>query len=81
MANNESTNKLDLTGRNQHGFKRNKRTSTAGAKLQCIIARAANDKCFVIMASLDLSMVYDLVNTELLVKRHILKNRLLAQFL
>ena len=65
----ESTNKLDLTGKNQHGFKRNKSTATAGALLQSIIARAADENCFVVMASLDLSMAFDLVNTELLVKR------------
>ena len=33
----ESTNKLDLTGKNQHGFKCNKSTATAGALLQSII--------------------------------------------
>ena len=65
----ESTNKLDLTGKNQHGFKKNKSTATAGALLQSIIARAADEKCFVLMASLDLSMAFDLVNTELLIKR------------
>ena len=42
----ENTNKLDLTGKNQHGFKRNRSTSTAGALLQSIIARAADDKCY-----------------------------------
>ena len=52
-----------------HGFKRNKSTATAGALLQSIIARAADENCFVVMASLDLSMAFDLVNTELLVKR------------
>ena len=65
----ETTNKLDLTGKNQHGFKKNKSTATAGALLQSIIARAADENCFVLMASLDLSMAFDLVNTELLVKR------------
>ena len=65
----ESTNKLDLTGKQQHGFKRNKSTATAGALLQSIISRAADDNNYVIMASLDLSMAFDLVNVELLVKR------------
>ena len=65
----ESTNKLDQTGKNQHGFKKSKSTATPGALLQSIIARAADEKCFVLMASLDLSMAFDLVNTELLVKR------------
>ena len=32
----ETTNKLDLTGKHQHGFKRNKSTATAGALLQSI---------------------------------------------
>ena len=65
----ESTNKLDLTGKNQHGFKRNRSTATAGALLQSIIARAADENNYVVMASLDLSMAFDLVNTELLIKR------------
>ena len=64
----ESTNQLDLSGKNQHGFKRSKSTATAGALLQSIFACAADEKCFVIMASLDLSMAFELVNTELLVK-------------
>ena len=65
----ESKNKLDLTGRQQHGFKRKKSTATAGALLQSLIARAADENCFVVMASLDLSMAFDMVNMELLVKR------------
>ena len=43
----ENTNKLHLTGKHQHGFKRNKSTATAGALLQSIISRAADDKCYV----------------------------------
>ena len=65
----ESTNGLDFTGKQQHGFKRNKSTATAGLLLQSIIARAADDNNFTIMASLDLSAAFDLVNVELLIKR------------
>jgi hypothetical protein len=65
----ETTNALDLTGKQQHGFKKNKSTATAGLLLQSIIARAANDDNYVIMASLDLSAAFDLVNVELLVRR------------
>ena len=65
----ENKNCLDLTGKQQHGFKRNKSTATAGALLQSLIARAADEKCYVVMASLDLSMAFDMVNTELLVKK------------
>ena len=63
----ETTNKLDLTGKQQHGFK--KSTATAGALLQSMISRAADENCYVVMASLDLSMPFDLVNVELLIKR------------
>ena len=42
----ESTNKLDLTGKQQHGFKKNKSTATAGALLQSLISRAADDNCY-----------------------------------
>ena len=52
----ESTNKLDLTGKNQHGFQRNKSNATAGSLLQSIIARTADEKWFALMASLDLSI-------------------------
>ncbi len=65
----EKTNKLDLTGKQQHGFKKNKSTATVGTLLQSMIARAADANCFVVMASLDLSMAFDMVNIELLVKR------------
>ena len=34
-----------------------------------MIARAADNDCYVVMASLDLSMAFDMVNIELLVKR------------
>ena len=44
----ESIKKIDLTGKNQHGFKCNKSTATAGALLQSIIARAANENNYVI---------------------------------
>ena len=55
---------------NRLGFqKKNKSTATAGALLQSIISRAADNHCYVVMASLDLSMAFDLVNTELLIKR------------
>ena len=33
---------MDLTGKRQHGLKKNKSTATAGALLQSIIARAAD---------------------------------------
>ena len=57
----ESPNNLDLTGKQQHGFKKNKSTATAGALLQSIIARAADNNCYVVMASMasmDLSMPF-----------------------
>ena len=38
----ESTNKLDLTGKQQHGFKKNKSTATASTLLKSFISRAAD---------------------------------------
>ena len=64
----ENKNLLDLTGKQQHGFKKQKSTATAGKLLQSIISRAADDNCFVLMASLDLSAAFDLVNVGLLIK-------------
>ena len=65
----ESINKLDFTCKQQHGFKKNKSTSTAGLLLQSIIARATDSNNYVLMASLDLSAAFDLVNVNLLLKR------------
>ena len=61
----ENTNKLDLTGKQQHGFKRKKSTATAGALLQSLIARAADENWYVVMASLDLSMAFNMVNDNI----------------
>ena len=65
----KKTNKVDLTGVNQHGFKKNQSTSTLSAKLLSDIARALYDDNYVIVASLDLSSAFDLVNIKLLIKR------------
>jgi hypothetical protein len=65
----ESINNSDFTGKQQHGFKKNKSALTEGLLLQSIISCAADENNFVIMASLDLNAVFDLVNIELLIKR------------
>jgi hypothetical protein len=65
----EKLNKIDLTGKAQHGFKRKHSTTTAGLTLQSLLARALNDDKFAIMSSLDLSAAFDVVNIELLLKR------------
>ena len=61
--------KIDLTGVNQHGFKRNRNTSTLSIELLSLIARAMDDDEYVIVASIDLSSAFDLVNVDLLLKR------------
>ena len=45
----ETKDKLDLTGRQQHGFKKSKSTATAAQLLQSIIARAADDNSYVLI--------------------------------
>jgi hypothetical protein len=65
----EASNKVDLTGSNQHGFKRERSTTTLSSHLQSIIGRALDEDNFVLVASLDLSSALDVVNVDLLLKR------------
>ena len=69
IRNIEIENKIDLTHKSQHGFKKNHSTLTAGLQLQSLIARALDDDMYALMASLDLSSAFDVVNVELLIKR------------
>ena len=62
-------NKVDITNTRQHGYKKTKGTLTLGLELQSIIARALDENNHVLMASLDLSAAFDVVNTKLLMKR------------
>jgi hypothetical protein len=65
----EDENLVDLTGINQHGFKKNRSTPTLSSELQSIIARALDNDEFVLVASLDLSSAFDVVDIKLLIKR------------
>ena len=65
----EILNNCDITGKGQHGFKKNRGTVTAGLQLQSLISRALDDDEFVAVASLDLSAAFDVVNVPLLIKR------------
>ena len=60
---------VDLTGVNQHGFKKGRGTSTLSIELQSLIARALDEDQIGIVASLDLSSAFDLVDIDLLMKR------------
>ena len=62
-------NNVDITNKRQHGYKKNKGTLTLGLELQSIISRALDEINYVLMASLDLSAAFDVVNTKLLLKR------------
>jgi hypothetical protein len=62
-------NNVDITGEQQHGFKKNRSTITAGLTIQSIISREMDEDKFVVMSSLDLSAAFDLVNLDLLLKR------------
>ena len=65
----ESVNNIDLTGKSQHGFKAKHSTLTAGLQIQSLISSAVDDDMFALMASLDLSSAFDVVNVKLLLKR------------
>ena len=55
-----------FNGKQQRGYKKNKGTLTLGLQLQSLTARALNDSNYVLMASLDLSAAFDVVNTNIL---------------
>jgi hypothetical protein len=59
---------INLTGDQQHGFKKHKSTATAGLLLQSIINEHLDVNEIVGMASLDLSSAFDVVNIDLLIK-------------
>jgi len=60
---------LDMSGEMQHGFKKNKSTTTAALTLQNIIASAMDEDCYVAVASMDLTAAFDVLNVDLLLKR------------
>ena len=60
---------VDLTGDQQHGFKKHKSTATCGLLLQSIITDRLDKNETVGMASLDLSAAFDVVNISLLIER------------
>jgi hypothetical protein len=65
----ERLNKVDLTGKPQHGFKKKHSTATASLTIQTLLAGAIDGDNYALMASLDLSSAFDVVNVELLLKR------------
>ena len=49
----EFLNKIDLTGKPQHGFKKNHSTATASLTLQSLLAGALDGGNYALMGSLD----------------------------
>ena len=65
----ECNAKTDLTGENQHGFKKNRSTVSAGLSIQSKLAQYLDNDEYVVMASLDLSSAFDVVDHGLLFRR------------
>ena len=63
----EKENGVDLTGVQQHGFKAQKSTATAALIIQSILSRALDSSKLALMASIDLSAAFDIVNIPLLI--------------
>ena len=63
----EKLNEINLVGKQQHGFVKGKSTATAGLLIQSMIARALDDNHLVLLASLDLSAAFNIVNVDLLI--------------
>ena len=56
---------VDLTGIPQHGFKQKRSTATAGLTIQSVLSQALDSNKYSIMASIDLSAAFDVVNIPL----------------
>ena len=65
----ENVQNISLTGKSQHGFKKNHGTKTIGLLLQSLLTDALDKNQYALMASLDLSAAFDVVNIGLLRKR------------
>ena len=65
----QEENDTDITGPNQHGFKKGHSTSSISLTIQSIITKALEEEEYAAMASLDLSAAFDLVDVKLLLKR------------
>ena len=65
----ELISNVDLSGKQQHGFKKSKSTSSLGIQIQSLIARALDDGDYVLMSSIDLSAAFDVVSINLLIER------------
>ena len=60
----EIINGINLAGKQQQGFQKNKSTLTAGLLLQSLIAGALDDEIYVALANLDLSAVFDIIDLD-----------------
>ena len=65
----EISSNVDLSGKQEHGFKKSKSIATLGLQIQSLIARALVESNSVLMASVDLSAAFDVVNIDLLIGR------------
>ena len=61
----ETLTGIDLSGKQQHGFKCNKSTKTLLIKLKSLIARALDEDNYTQMASIDLSPAFNVVNIDM----------------
>ena len=65
----ETENNCSLTGKSQHGFKKAHSTCSLGLTVQSVLTHALDENNYALMASLDLSAAFDVVNVKLLLKR------------
>ena len=66
MSQIENKNGIDLTGKQQHGFKHNESTNTLSLQLQSLKAWALDEDKYALMASVDLSTAFGVVKIDLL---------------
>jgi hypothetical protein len=60
---------VDMSGQTQHGFKKNRSTTSAALALQKSIAEAMDEDNYVGVASMDLTAAFDVIDVDLLLTR------------
>jgi hypothetical protein len=65
----QDQNKVDLTRKDQQGFKKKRSAPTLSIDLQSVISRAIDEEEYAMVASLHLSAAFDVININLLLKR------------
>ena len=75
----EQVMNVDLIGANQHGFKKGRSTLTSRLSIQSALAKALDQEEFVLMASLDLSSAFNVVDINLIIISRLIHSKIFVK--